>query len=342
MTKPKPSDQALRLHHSTPVADLHLDILLTNHLLRYDIMKRHRHPLPFSPLVYQADIPRLQDAGVAIAGLGLVTAPLKIAAPLRYRQVRSQLAYLRKTCEENPRALRMIDNAESMHTTIEVGAIACLPGIEGAHALSGDLNKLDEFYKMGVRYFTLAHFTGNEACNCPKGLYNDNPPGLTDFGRKLVDRMQKLGIILDLAHTEKQAFMEAAERVEKPVIVSHTGIRGAFDHWRNIDDEQLEAVAKTGGVVGVMIAPNFLGGAQIRPLSDVTDHILHAVKIVGADHVGLGTDLDGWIKTMPKAFDDVADLPLITDQLLQRGLPEKDVKKILGENVVRVIDANLG
>lgn len=336
-----PSEKALALHRQTPVADLHVDILLTNHLFGYDIMKRHTNHIPFSPLVNQADIPRLHEAGVRIAGLGLVTAPLKAFAKRRYRQVESQMNYLRHNCEHYPERIRLMHDAKAMDGAIKDDAIACMPGIEGGHALLGDLSLLDAYYDMGVRYFTLAHFSGNEICNCPKGIYNDNPPGLTEFGKKAVDRINELGFILDLAHTERQAFFEALERTDHPVIVSHTGIRATCDLWRNLDDEQLEAVAKNGGVVGIMIAPKFLGCEKIRPLSDMGDAIMHAVKVMGADHVAIGSDLDGWIETMPKDFSDVTDLPLITDDLLSRGLPENDIRKILGENVMRVIKACL-
>lgn len=338
---PAPSDRARALHSAVPVADLHIDMLLTHYLFGYDIMKRHKNLIPFSPLVNQADIPRLKEAGVAIAGVGLVCNPLKIYQEKRQLQINSQLDYLKRLCAQYPKDIMHLMTAQDMKEAIEKGAIACLPGIEGAHSLNGKIERLDEYYDRGVRYFTLAHFSGNEACNCPKGIYNTNPPGLTDFGRALVDRIRDLGMILDVAHTEKLAFLEAVDRTDKPMIVSHTGVSGVFEHWRNVDDEQISAVAKKGGIIGVMIAPNYLGGTNFRPLSDVADHIVYVAEKFGPEYVCLGSDMDGWIQTMPKGFSDATDLPKITDDLLSRGMDDNEVAKIMGLNVKRVIEACL-
>ena len=336
-----PSEKALALHRETPVADLHMDTLLTNYLFGYDVTKRHSNPVPLSPLVNHTDLPRLKEAGIGIAGLGLVTSPLKLYEKKRFFQIKSQMDYLKSLCFHHPDKIRMIDNAKDMGKAIDQGAIAALPGIEGAHAIAGSVDTFDTFNKMGVRYFTLAHFSENEVCNCAKGLNKSKRTGLTDFGRKIVDRINKTKMIMDLAHVEREAFLEAAEMSEKPVIVSHTGVKGVRNNWRNIDDYQLEAVAKTNGVVGIMIAPQFLGGSFFRPITDVADHIMHVIKTVGIEHVGIGTDLDGWIWTMPKYFKDITDLPQITQDLLNRGVKEDDIKKILGENVIRVVNESL-
>jgi len=341
MAKPYPSREALALHEEYPIADLHNDMLLTHYLLGYDIMKRHTNRLPFSPMVNHCDIPRLKEAGFGVAGLGLVCTPLKMLAHRRFHQISFQLNYLARQCAAHPEQLRLLTDAAAMREALAAGAVACLPGIEGAQALNGRLDRLNAYHDLGARYFTLAHFSGNEACNCTMGIHRSSQRGLTDFGRRLVEAIHRRGMILDLAHTERGAFLEAAARSERPVIVSHTGLQGTCRSWRNIDDEQLEAVARTGGVVGIMIAPRFLGGAAIRPLSDYGDAVLHAVRTIGADHVAFGSDLDGWIDAMPIGFTDVTDLPLITDDLLRRGLPREDVVKIISGNVLRVIEACL-
>lgn len=341
MAKLQPSPAALALHAQYPIADLHNDMLLTHYLFGYDIMKRHVNRLPFSPLVNHCDIPRLKEAGFGVAGLGLVCTPLQGLAHRRFHQISFQLKYLARQCAAHPEQLRLLTDAPAMHEALAAGAIACLPGVEGAQALNGRLELLDAYRDLGARYFTLAHFSGNEACNCSMGIHRSAQRGLTAFGRRLVEAIHRRGMILDLAHVEREAFLEAAARSARPVIVSHTGVLGTCRSWRNIDDEQLEAVARTGGVVGIMIAPRFLGGAAIRPLSDYADAVLHAVRVIGAEHVAFGSDLDGWIDAMPKGFSDVTDLPLITDDLLRRGLPREDVVKIISGNVRRVIDACL-
>ena len=344
MFRMKSSERARELHRESIVADLHNDFLLTNKLFGYDITKRHENHIPFSPLVNHTDLPRLQEAGVRIIGCGLVCAPWKFAARMRIGQISDQLVYLNKVCDEHPDKIGIAWDAKTLDELMSKGAIAAFPGIEGAHALVGNLENLRNYHRLGVRYMTFAHFSTNEACNSAVGWYqNKDKKGLTEFGRELVRLCNELNIVLDAAHVERQAFMEMCELSATPLIVSHTGLTGAHKHWRNIDDEQILAIKNSGGrksgggVVGIMIAPKYLGGSFFRSMRDTADHILHGVKVAGADHIGIGTDLDGWIWTMPYGFSDVTDLPALTDMLLEGGLSEEDIKKILGGNVLRLL-----
>ncbi len=332
--------RALALHRKHVVADLHVDTLLAHDLLGYDMTKRHRCPLPFSPLVGHADIPRARDAGLSIWGLGLVCSP-RPRPDVRFARIRRQMDYLHRVCEQRPKDIAVIRGRRSMNDILSSNRIGAFCGIEGAHAVSGSLDRLREAHDMGVRYFTLAHFSDNEAASCAFGWGSRTRrrDGLTDFGRRLVDEVQRMGMVLDLAHVNKAGFMEACTRSERPVIVSHTGISGVKRSWRNIDDEQIEAVARTGGVVGVIFGPQFLARSPFASLDAVVAHILHVVRVTGADHVAYGSDMDGWLTTMPRGFADMADLPKVTALLLDAGLPEADVVKIMGGNVKRVLEA---
>jgi membrane dipeptidase len=160
--------------------------------------------------------------------------------------------------------------------------------------------------------------------------------GLTDFGREVVERCVAHGVIVDLAHINKKGFMEVCDiaRARKsPVIVSHTGVIGVHAHWRNIDDDQLRAVASTGGVVGVIFVPNFLGG----PGPDaVVRHMRHIADVVGEDHVALGSDYDGMV-TPPAGLSDISMLPNLTDALIRAGWSIERIGKILRGNVMRVL-----
>ncbi len=342
ITSKAPSQQALAraslLHQQCIVADLHSDTLLLHELFGYDISKRHRNRVPLSPFVCHMDLPRNREAGLDIWGMGLVCSP-KSSPKRRMGGILRLLGYLRRVCEDRPDEICLIESAKALKDGLKRGAMCALPGIEGAHAIAGNMDNFHEAREMGMRYFTLSHFSNNEAACCAMGLGSRKTAhvGLTDFGRKLVDEIHKRQIILDLAHINKPGFMEACERSERPVIVSHTGVSGVRPMWRNIDDEQIEAVAKTGGVVGIIFGPQFLSPIPVGPLGDLVKHILHVVKVAGADHVAYGSDLDGWLWTHPVGFNDITDLPKITALLLDAGVGEDDVKKIIGGNVQRVI-----
>ncbi|MCZ7583096.1 MAG: dipeptidase [Deltaproteobacteria bacterium] len=331
--------RARALHASSVVADLHIDTLLSHELFGYDMTRRHRNRVPFSPLVWQADIPRAHDAKLDIWGMGLVTKQRGDKEAL-FTRIRRQLQYLDRVCTDTG-LIRVLRTRADLQEALAAGTIGAFPGIEGAHAIGGDLDRLREAFDLGMRYFTLAHFTNNEACRCSMGWGNlraDPTGGLSEFGRRLVDEIHRLGVVLDLSHVNREGFLDACERSDVPVMVTHTGVRGVHEHWRNIDDEQIEAVAKTGGVVGIMFAPNFLTGKFVCDLQAVADHILHVVKVAGAEHAAYGSDMDGWLWTMPRGFSDLADLPRVTALLLDAGLTDDQVRGIIGGNVKRVLD----
>ncbi len=335
-------ERARELHRSSVVADLHIDILLTHDLLGYDIAKRHRNVVPRAPLVWQADLPRFRDAGIDIQGLGLVCSPLS-SPRQRAGKIRRQLEYLHRVCDTHPGEIHVIRDRASLRDGLAAGRIGAFCGIEGAHALGGRIELLPMFHELGVRYMTFAHFSGNEACECAMGLgsRSGRDKGLTDFGRALLAECERLGIVVDLAHVNKRGFMEACAIAQKPVIVSHTGVTGVKNIWRNIDDEQIEAVAKNGGVIGVIFGPQFTGRTVFDDLWCVARHILHIVRVAGADHAAYGSDIDGWLWTMPAGMRGIDDLPRLTALLLDAGLDESDVKKIIGGNVARVVECAL-
>ncbi|MBZ0272503.1 dipeptidase [bacterium] len=340
-----PQAQAARLHKSGVVADLHVDTLLSHELVGYDMTRRHRNRVPRSPFFFQADIPRVNDACVDIWGLGLVTRAWGSAETL-WKPIRRQLLYLNRVCEEWDDVIYIIRTRKDLAGGIAGGRVGAFPGLEGAHAIGERLDLVDEAYALGMRYFTLAHFSSNAACSCAMGLGSrkGRDRGLTPFGQKLVQKIHDMGIVLDLAHVNKKGFMDAAEMsrvLHRPVMVSHTCVSGVHKHWRNIDDEQIEAVAKTGGIVGIMFSPGFATGNHLAGLDRIADHILHVVKVAGADHAAYGSDMDGWLWTMPKGLADISDLPNLTQVLLERGLSADDAAKIIGGNAKRVIDAVL-
>jgi len=335
---PSPSRRALRLHRTAPVADLHVDTLLAHTLTGYDATKRHKPWIPFSPLLNQVDLPRARDAGVKILGMGLVSSP-KHAPKKRLAQVDKQLDYVDELAGNSDNGFYRIGDFASLTTGLNEQKIGALPGVEGAHVLGGDMGVFRHLVSRGIRYFGLSHFSTNEAAYCAFGLNASETEGLTDFGRKLVERCEQEHLILDLAHINKPGFLDVCAMLSTPPIVSHTGVTGVCDHWRkrNIDDEQIEAVAKLGGVVGIMFSPDFCGNSNFATLEVIADSIEHVAKGVGYRHVAIGSDMDGWLLTLPRGLADVSDLPNLTEILIRRGWTDEQLTALLGGNVLRVL-----
>ena len=152
----------------------------------------------------------------------------------------------------------------------------------------------------------------------------------------MVEECERLGLIVDLAHINRAGFLEACAHATRPLWVTHCGVRGVHAIWRNVDDACLRAVADTGGCVGVIFVPWFLGGTVHCDLDLVCLHIEHIVEVVGWDHVALGSDMDGFIPTLPWGFRDASDFPNVTAALLERGHSADDVAKAVGLNARRV------
>ncbi|HTM68890.1 MAG TPA: dipeptidase [Candidatus Binatia bacterium] len=330
------SEEARGLHARYPAIDLHDDVLMWARWAGYDLAKRHRPPLPGNRWLGHVDLPRLADGGVGAQFFGLVSLPVFGAGGCR-AAVDEQIDILDAFTDLHGERFRKARTSRDIAEANRDGAVAALLGIEGAHALEGDADNVARFARRGVRYLGLSHFSANAACFPAKGRGRDDSQGLTEFGRRVVEACIAHGVIVDLAHINKKGFMEAcaiARVYHAPVIVSHTGVAGAHEHWRNIDDEQLRAVATTGGAIGVIFVPNFLGG----PGADaVARHMAHIVDIVGEDHVALGSDYDGMV-TPPADLADISMLPNLTDVLLGAKWGEGSIAKALRTNVLRVLD----
>jgi membrane dipeptidase len=225
--------------------------------------------------------------------------------------------------------------AEDIRRARREHKIAALIGIEGGHAIEDSLRLLRLYYDLGVRYMTLTHSNSNHWADS-SGDANKPNNGLSAFGKEVVAEMNRLGMIVDLAHVGRAAFLDSCSRSERPVIVSHSGISGAFPLWRNIDDEQLRAVARLDGVVGIIFAWRYLG-ARRRGIEMLAPHFQHVRKLVGARHLALGSDFDGAIEPV-RGLENVSKLPAVTSLLEDMNWSEDEIRGVLGENVLRVLD----
>jgi membrane dipeptidase len=275
----------------------------------------------------------MREGGVGGQFFGLVSLPVLGKVRGLARAIDEQIDVLDATLGRT-REIRLCKTGRDIEAAHAEGAVSAMLGIEGAHALEGDLANLDRFARRGLRYLGLLHFTANEA-GFPAYGRGARDEGLTSWGRELVMRCEAKNVIVDLAHINKRGFMDACSMSTKPPIVSHTGILGAFQHWRNIDDEQLRAIADRGGCVGVIFCPRYLGADGLEP---VVKHLKHILDVVGEDVPALGSDWDGFI-VPTRELADPTGLPLLTAALLREGIKEEVIAKILRRNVLRVLDA---
>ena len=325
------SDEARAIHAEHPAIDLHADTLMWSRWVGYDLAERHEPPFPRAAFAGHVDLPRLVEGGIGAQFFGLVSLPF--AKRGNAAAVAQQIDALDAQVVAHPDRLRKVLRADEVEAAARDGVTAALLGIEGAHALDGDLENLDRFARRGVRYLGLLHFSANEAGYPAFGRGRRDTEGLTAFGKALVRRCESLGVIVDLSHINKLGFLDACRMATLPPFVSHTGVAGAYEHWRNIDDEQLRALADKGGVAGVIFCPRFLGGDGLDP---VVAHLRHIIDVAGEDTPALGSDWDGMI--VPTSdLRDAAHLPLLTDALLKAGFSRRVIGKILRDNVMRVL-----
>jgi membrane dipeptidase len=330
---PDISADALSLHRDSLIVDLHCDTLLSQALYGYDPTLRHRNRVPLAPFTYQSDIPRMQEGGVGAVALGIVVNPLRQESALD--ATRKALFNMHGWARRAPEAVRLISTADDIEEARAAGRIALFGGLEGAHGLGGSLDELSELRELGLRYIGLAHFSRNFAASPSFGWGADPTAPLSSRGRELIEEMNRLRLLVDLAHVNHAGFMEACELSKAPVVVSHTGVAGAAKSWRNIDDEQLRAVAKSGGVIGIIFAPIFLGDGITGSAELIVRHIQHVINVVGEDHVAIGSDFDGFV-IPPSDLQDHSCMPYLTQLMLNAKMSETQIRKCLGQNTLRL------
>jgi membrane dipeptidase len=339
------SAAAKELHKKLLIADLHADTLLWSR----DLLKRSDYG--------HVDLPRLIEGNVALQAFTVVTkTPRDMNIEnntgntdnitlLAFAERWPFAAWTNLTERALYQARRLHDAAARSNGKLvilktkddvmkflerrktETDVVASFLGIEGAHALSGDVNNLDKLYNAGFRMIGIAHFFDNEMGGSAHGVAKG---GLTEAGRKLVEMMQEKSMFIDLAHASPQVITDVLKLATRPVIVSHTGVKGTCNNTRNLSDDQLQAIALAGGLVGIGYWDTATCGRDAKAIAKA---IRYTVDLIGVDHVALGSDFDGAIE----APFDTTGLVQITDALLQEGFGEPQIKKIMGENVIRTL-----
>jgi len=372
-TTPLFAQHAKTLHESAIVVDTHGDIMFNQIRNGLDVGKRQTSG--------NFDLVRAKEGGLDVQVFSIWCDHTGGYA-LANRQIDSLQSLIRRY----PEKIAQVRNAEDLKKTVVEGKMAALFGVEGGHMIENRLDYVDSLAKRGMTYLTL---TWNNSTPWASSAAEEvlgklrNKAGLNAFGKKVVKRLNKLGVMVDLSHVGEQTFYDAVKISNKPVIASHSSVYALNAVPRNLKDSQLKAVAKSGGVVFVNFYSGFIDStysarqkgflkkydAELKtlgakygrshamdtlmvihqkeadelrpPLSKLIDHIDYLVKLIGAEHVGLGADFDG-AESYPLGINSVADYPLITAALLERGYADKDIKLILGENFIRVLKANAG
>ena len=356
------SERARTIHFSSIVLDTHIDVtpkLQTS----WKFTEEHKEG--------HIDLPRMKKGGLnalffSIYMAGTVTGPKAVNDAIE------RIAAVHRLAEETPDQVALCVTADQVRKAHKQGKIAALMGMEGGHMINNSLAVLRTYAALGVRYLTLTHSVNTDWADSSGDQPKHN--GLTDFGKDVVRELHRLGVMIDISHVSDKTFWDAIEISKAPMIASHSSCRAISGHARNMTDPMIKALAAKGGVIQINYLDQFIdddlyqysqksqslmrelqqkypgrenadkrreevarqfGPAPRASWERIIDHIDHAVKLVGVDHVGLGSDFDGG--SMPVGMEDCTQLPKITEALLRKGYSAADIKKILGENTLRLL-----
>ncbi len=343
------SMEAVQLHQSLFVADLHADVLLW----KRDLLERHDYGL--------VDLPRLQAGNMALQVFSAVTKVPRtlnydrnegnsdLITPLAFVQLwpmatwtslKARALYQAEKLHEFSRRSRgqlvLIKTQKDLAAFVEQRQqqpqlVAGVLAMEGMHPLEGKLENVEEFFAAGYRMLAPTHFFDNELGGSAHGVSKE---GLTEFGASVIKRMEALGIIVDIAHASPKMIDEVLRLATRPIVASHTGVKGTCDSPRNLSDEHLRKIAATGGVVGLGL---WEGAVCAEKVQATVAAIRYAANLIGVDHVGLGSDFDGAIR----APIDASGMAQITQALLASGFTAEEIYKIMGGNVFRLLSQAL-
>lgn len=344
------SPSGKELHKELVVIDLHADSLLWDR----DLLVRSNYG--------HVDLPRMIEGNLALQAFTIVTkVPMKrgfsgneIPPDVTIKALVMAQRWPRDTWSSlHARALyqakrlhdlearskgqfRVIESQTELKTYLEERAknpklAAGFLGVEGGHCLEGQLKNLDELFENGIRMFAPTHFFDSELGGSAHG---NTLSGLTNFGREVIERMEKLGILLDVAHASPQLIDDILAIAKKPIVVSHTGVKGTHDSPRNLSDKHIKKISEGGGVIGIAFFKSATGGVD---MDSVIEAMEHCKKIGGIDCVALGSDFDGSVAV---PFDS-SQMDELTTALMKKGWSKSDIKKVMGQNTLRVLQKTL-
>ncbi len=342
------SSRAKSLHPTIYVSDLHSDNLLWDR----DMLADHSHG--------HVDVPRLIEGGFAIQ---VFDAVIKTPKNLNYQSNNGETDNIRTLAMANrwpigawfslyQRALHqseILHEAANQSSSLEIiksksdldlfmslrksnsYLVGGILSIEGLHAAEGEMQKIDGLIEAGYRIIGLVHFFDNEVAGSSAG---ETQGGLTDFGKRVVRRLESENIIVDLAHSSNQTISEVLDIAKNPVVVSHTGVKGIYDSPRNLSDGEIRRIAENGGLIGIGFWSEAVGGTHP---TNIAMAIRYVVDLVGIEYVALGSDFDGAVTV---GFDS-SEMIYLTEALIQEGFSNEEIRQIMGGNQIRFLQENL-
>ncbi|HSF25089.1 MAG TPA: dipeptidase [Blastocatellia bacterium] len=345
------SQRAVELHKKLLISDLHADSLLWDRdllersarghvdiprLIEGNVALQAFTVVTKTPYVWNMNIERNDDSGDNITLVALIERWPVSTWNSRTERALYQARKLHDVEARSGGRFAIIRTSADLSTYLErrigePGITAGFLGIEGAHALDGKLENVDALFDAGFRMMAPTHFFDNDIAGSAHGVEKG---GLTENGKEMIRRMEALKMTVDLAHSSAKTIDEVLAMATRPVVVSHTGVRGTCDNQRNLSDEQLKGIARTGGVIGIGYWDTAVCAGDAGAIAKA---IRYTANLVGVQHVGLGSDYDGAITT---PFDTTG-LVQITEALIAEGFSDDEIKMIMGGNTVRLLLQNL-
>ncbi|MBU0473736.1 MAG: membrane dipeptidase [Bacteroidetes bacterium] len=319
------------LHSNAILVDLHNDIL------ERIFMEDPNYHLYILHSKFETDVPRLKQGGVDLQFFAAWVSPTAYIGKY-YQTTLDLIERLNYETFLNLNEIALTTNYESSLNEINQNKIAAVIGVEGGHSIESSIDKLVQLYNMGMRYLTITWNNSTEWAVSASDS-RTNTVGLSEFGKDVIRKMDSLGIIIDVSHTGIKTISDILEITQNPIMATHSGVRAIKNSSRNLYDSQIKDIANSGGVIGVVFYPPFIGDADSDGDSDIADviaHIDYIVNLVGIDYIAIGSDFDGTNGNLVKGLSDVTKYPDLTIALLEHGYTHSDIRKILGENFLRV------
>ena len=313
------------VHSRAFVFDLHNDVM-EKVVFGYQMGIRHTTD--------QSDLPRFREGGVDAQMFALWTDWRDSVAHPYYAFTLAMVDSFTSQIRQNAAAFAQARTSDEILQANAAGKLAGVLAVEGGHAIENDLEKLRTFHTQGARYLTIT-WNNSTAWAVSAADARSTTVGLSDFGKQVIRTMDSLGMMIDVAHTGIKTIWDILATTKNPIIATHSGVRALNNNTRNLTDAQIDSIARRGGVIGVVFYPPFLSSKNSATIDTVLKHIDYIRNRVGIDYVAIGSDFDG-IESVPVGLEDVSRLPNLTSALLRHGYSIAEVRKILGENYLRV------
>ncbi|TDB65379.1 membrane dipeptidase [Arundinibacter roseus] len=371
----KQKQKAAKIHAEAFTVDTHADVPINMMKEGFDVAQEHDYETDGSQIDFPRMKKGGMDAMFFAVYLGQGMRSAEATAEAKQRAL-AIFDKIHQAVRDNPDIAGIATTAKDGYELQKQGKRAVYFGMENGWPVGNDLANLKQYYDLGLRYITLSHSANNDICDSSTDPDGPEYNGLSAFGEEVVQEMNRLGIMVDISHVSDSTFYDVMRLTKAPAIASHSSCRALCDHPRNMTDDMIRALAKNGGVIQINFVPSFVKkpseqqelsmkairlkmrqvdlseadklalreemkamrekyAKDVPTVAEAVNHIEHVIKLVGVDHVGIGMDMDGG--GLVQGCRDVSEIGSITEELVRRGYSAKDIRKIWGENVMRVL-----